>query len=171
MASEADIIANVNRFISNLGHPPSDKELEALINASATIIGYEREGWIEKISANKTVAIFKLHRLPTDELMKNFVRMLCAKYRLNESLYSAVQQGRFAIRQEGDHHILEIGDHSLSEKICVGHCQSCGKELKVKKKGLRPKMHLTCACGVRTDIEMEQASTEKQGKRWWEFWK
>jgi ssDNA-binding Zn-finger/Zn-ribbon topoisomerase 1 len=40
-------------------------------------------------------------------------------------------------------------------RVVVGQCDACGKDLRVKKTGVRPKMTLTCKCGVVTEIGVE----------------
>ena len=92
-----------------MDHQPSDEELDALLSTIATLIGFEKEGWIEKLVVSKTYAEFKLVKLPPEEMMNNFIRMICAKYKLNLNLYVAARQGNYTIQRRGDHHILHIG--------------------------------------------------------------
>ncbi|WKZ69930.1 MAG: hypothetical protein QY331_01515 [Melioribacteraceae bacterium] len=39
------------------------------------------------------------------------------------------------------------------EKIIVGYCKNCGRELKIKKVNVKPFMNLTCKCGFHNKIE------------------
>ncbi|MCO6473745.1 MAG: hypothetical protein PHW27_12570 [Melioribacteraceae bacterium] len=41
------------------------------------------------------------------------------------------------------------------EKIIVGYCNNCGRELKIKKENVKPVMNLTCKCGFHNKIETE----------------
>lgn len=57
MANE-EIVAALKNLTADMDHQPSDEELDALLDTIATIIGFEQEGWIEKIAVSKTDAEF-----------------------------------------------------------------------------------------------------------------
>jgi hypothetical protein len=88
----------------------NDKEIKAKLDAVATLIKYESEGWIKMVTSSSTFADFKLDRLPPDDMMPNFVSMVCIEYKLSEYVHFAGLAGKYSLQPNDSDHILHIGD-------------------------------------------------------------
>ena len=43
---------------------------------------------------------------------------------------------------------------NVSSKVKIGNCQQCSRELRVKGRGIKPKMNITCKCGSVNSIDV-----------------
>ena len=109
MASD-NIQASLRRLTADMDHKPSDEELKTLLDAVATVIKFKQEGWLKKIAASNTAADFRLVRLPPDDVIPNFVRMLCVSHKLSNDVYAAALRGRYSLQSVEGCHMLHIGD-------------------------------------------------------------
>jgi hypothetical protein len=48
-------------------------------------------------------------------------------------------------------------------RINIGSCSSCGRTLRMKPRGLRQNMHITCKCGHINDIIVDEATLIRHG--------
>jgi hypothetical protein len=114
--SNDETLVTLKRLTADLDHSPSDAELKALLAAIATVIGFEGEGWLKLVESSSVVADFKLDRLPPDEMMPNFVSILCIRYELSKSLHLAGLAGKYSLKPGDGCHILRIGDFTSNQK-------------------------------------------------------
>ena len=49
----------------------------------------------------------------------------------------------------------------VGQRVKVGSCEKCGRDLRVKPWGVRPEMHLTCKCGHMNTVRNKAAARKR----------